>query len=225
MVQQHPQNLEKLSKSLFVLLKQRLGTQSKLSLKSPQENLYREMICNAVYFEDQGMVLLKLCHYDSLTHAKFYNAVQKVFKMKGSREMKTEFKVTINGIKFPYSKNKQDFPPVEISGQSKSKTVLELSVKGLSAMIFVSFFLKPILNQFVKNVGSLKPDLLMDDDDTHQLLPKKHTSNIGTCNLVTIEDEERLSEMGNKKPEYLNPEKPLDIKSKTTTGIKENMLM
>ena len=223
MVQQHPQNLEKLSKSMFVLLKQRLGTQSKLSLKSPHENLYREMICNAVYFEDQGMVLLKLCHYDSLTHAKFYNAVQKVFKMKGSREMKTEFKLTINGIKFPYSKNKQDFPPVEISGQSKSKTVLELSVKGLSAMIFVSFFLKPILNQFVKNAGSLKPDLLMDDDDTHQLLPKKHTSNIGTCNLVTIEDEERLSEMGNKKPEYLNPEKPLDIKSKTTTGIKENM--
>ena len=153
MVQHSPENLLNLNQSMFILLKRKLGNKSESDLHSPHEKLYRDMICNTDYSEEQTRILLQLCHFDSLTHQKFYNAVQKVFKMKGSKEMKTNFELTIEGIQFPYSRNKQKFPPVTITGESKSRRLLEITVEGLSAMIFVSFFLKPILNEFVKSTG------------------------------------------------------------------------
>ena len=164
MVQDSPQNISELSKSMMILLKSKSQSLSDLDLSSRHEKLFKRMILDATFSKEENQVNLKLCEFDSLTHHKFYNAIQKVFKIKGSREMKTKFSLTINGIKFPYSRNKKEFPPVGISAESKSKNVLEISVTGLSAMIFISFFLKPILNSFLKSLENV-PSVFKEDEN------------------------------------------------------------
>lgn len=163
MVQGSPQELLELSKSMFILLKQKLKSYPLLDVSSTHEKLYHEMINDAIYCEEQNQVRLRLMKFDSLTHYKFYSAIQKVFKLKGSREMRSKFNLTVKGIQFPYSRNKQDFPDVEISGESKSRNQLEVMVSGHSAIILISFFLKPILNQFIKSIDNVQAINLCDE--------------------------------------------------------------
>ena len=166
MVQESPKNITELSKSIMILLKSKAQSLSDLNLSSRHDKLFKRMILDATFSEKENQVHLKLCEFDSLTHHMFYNAIKKVFKIKGSREIKTKFSLTINGIKFPYSRNKQEFPPVEISAESKSKDLLEISVTGLSSMIFISFFLKPILNNFLKSLENV-PKVFKEDDSVN----------------------------------------------------------
>ena len=141
MAQQFPEDLKILSKSMLILLKHQLGSLSKFDSQSAHEKIYHNMIHHAEYCEEQNKIRLTLQEHDSLTHHKLYHAIQHVFKMKGPREIKNNFNLKITGIKFPHSRNKLEFPPVEISGQSISRTTLELTVSGPSSMIFVSYFL------------------------------------------------------------------------------------
>ena len=205
MAQKSPKDLQSLSKSMFILLKRKLGSLSDKDLCPGHEKVYRTMIRDAVYCEDQNQVQLRLCEFDSLTHHKFYQSIQKVFKMKGPREIKTEFNLTITDIKFPYSRNKQGFPPVEISGQSKSKTLFEISVSGLSAMIFVSFFLKPILNNFIKNTCSGETKHLKEQKDSEDNAKEERTGspkmNTTQSNNVTIQDVSDNDSNDGPKPE------------------------
>ena len=203
MVQDSPPNISELSKSMMILLKNKSQSLSDLDLSSSHEKLFKRMILDATFSEEENQVNLKLCEFDSLTHHKFYNAIQRVFKIKGSREIKTKFSLTINGIKFPYSRNKQEFPPVVILAESKSKNVLEISVTGLSAMIFISFFLKPILNSFLKsleNVPSVfKEDENRSDDSVRVQITKVAPPVDG--NEVSVEDVTDKDSDGSPKPQ------------------------
>jgi hypothetical protein len=203
MVQDSPPNISELSKSMMILLKNKSQSLSDLDLSSSHEKLFKRMILDATFSEEENQVNLKLCEFDSLTHHKFYNAIQRVFKIKGSREIKTKFSLTINGIKFPYSRNKQEFPPVVILAESKSKNVLEISVTGLSAMIFISFFLKPILNSFLKsleNVPSVfKEDENRSDDSVRVQITKVAPPVDG--NEVFVEDVTDKDSDGSPKPQ------------------------
>ena len=95
MVQESPKNITELSKSIMILLKSKAQSLSDLNLSSRHDKLFKRMILDATFSEKENQVHLKLCEFDSLTHHMFYNAIKKVFKIKGSREIKTKFSLTL----------------------------------------------------------------------------------------------------------------------------------
>ena len=230
MSQKSPKDLQLLSKSMFILLKQNFVSWSQSDQLATHEQIYKNMIRDAVYSEDQNLLHLRLTEFDSITHHKLFQAIQKVFKIKGPRETKAKFNLTINDIKFPFSRNKQGFPPVTIAAESKSKSLLEISVSGLSAMIFVSFFLKPILNQFVKTISIAPTDPLKEENKDHESdkiaqSPRAETSK--TTKEVTIgdvpqfdTDDDKLKTDKNDKRQFSDSEHEAEKGSKSNATNK-----
>ena len=159
-----PQSISLISKHALVLLKQKYEHQSSLELSSNSDKLYQILVNSCVLNSDQKQIELQLRGFNSLTHQKFYNAIQKVLKLKGSREMESRFELTTKPIKFPYSRNNQVFPAVKIAGESKSKDYMEITITGASGVIVLFFFLKSILKTFLKSIEDAQPNNLWEEE-------------------------------------------------------------
>ena len=202
MVMKSPQSISPLSQHLWILLKQKCVNHPVLDLSSDYNKLYQSLIRNSLLNKEQNEIKLQLQDFDSLTHQKFYNAIQKILKLKGSREMKPKFELTTKAIKFPYSRTQQDFPPVIITGESKSKNMLEIKITGASGLIIIAFFLKPILKTFLKSIESVQPNRLWSEETYSTSLDAKF-------NKFTKENK------GNKRGmDFLDDKTPINKKSK-----------
>ena len=158
-----PESLPILSKHVLILLKKRCTNFQTTDLSTDHENLYQNLIHYSVFEEQQNKVKLQLRDFNSLTHQKLYNAIQKIFKLKGSRVMKTNFELIINSVKFPYSRGRHEFSSVKIAGESKSINTLEITITGTASMIIVLFFLKSILKVFLKSIEDVQPNRMNDE--------------------------------------------------------------
>ena len=138
MLAQSPQSLPHLNASVLALLKDKCISNKALNVSPNRTKVYNSLVTGSAWDERSQ-------HFDSLTHKKFFNAIQKTLKIAGPRVMKTKFQCVSNAIKFPFSRDHREFPPVTFTGESKSINELEISITGDSAMIIVVFHLPSIL--------------------------------------------------------------------------------
>ena len=150
---QTPQSLSKLNGPFWILLKEKCMAKTDLDISPDHTKLYNDLIERSLW-DDQGQIItLQLRGYNSLSHKSFLNSILTVLKVKGPRDFKGKSQLESNPIKFPYSRNGNAFPPVQISGESKAINTFEFSFRGVSGMIIIGFFLQSILKAFLRNVS------------------------------------------------------------------------
>ena len=160
---QSPQSLPHLNASVLALLKEKCITNKALNVSPNRTKVYNSLVTGSVWDERSQQIKLWLLDFDSLTHKKFFNAIQKTLKIAGPRVMKTKFQCVSNAIKFPFSRDHSEFPPVTFNGESKSINELEISITGDSAMIIVVFHLPSILKQFLRSLDTVQPVTIFHD--------------------------------------------------------------
>ena len=137
---------------MLILLKVKCGSAMSFDLSSDPDRLYKSMMKESLWDEEEQKITLHLSGFDSLCHKKFFNAIQKALKLKGSREMPPKFQLKSNNLKFPFSRNKNEYSAIKIEGESMSIKLLELSISGDSVMIFVGFILQSIIKAFLTSI-------------------------------------------------------------------------
>ena len=155
MATEAPGSLSTLNGPCLILLKENSKEKSVRSLSPTQDKIYDELIAGSAWEEESQTVTLQLSNYNSMKHKKFFNAVQSVLKIKGTREMDSKFECKSNPVKFPFARGKREFPSVRIIGESKSIDMFQLSVVGESSVIIAAFFLKSILKCFLRSIKGM----------------------------------------------------------------------
>ena len=163
MLAQSPQSLPHLNASVLALLKDKCISNKALNVSPNRTKVYNSLVTGSAWDERSQQIKLWLLDFDSLTHKKFFNAIQKTLKIAGPRVMKTKFQCVSNAIKFPFSRDHSEFPPVTFTGESKSINELEISITGDSAMIIVVFHLSSILKQFLRSLDTVQPVTIFHD--------------------------------------------------------------
>ena len=186
-VTKDPGSMPSLTKHTLILLKKKYCVKDGFERTSEHDNLYQEMLHSSI-LEEHNKITFKLQNFDSLTHQKFYNEVQTVCKISGSKVMKSEFQIKLNDIKFPYSRTILDLPSVEILGVSKTRNLMEISISGDSVMIIVLFYLKSILKTFLQNIKNVQPNRLWDPTSDEDLLYEDKLE-IGSAKKREIDDD------------------------------------
>ena len=93
---------------------------------------------------------MRLNGFDSIAHKVFFDELKRKFK--GDYTIQREnITFTVRDICVPYDRRKNIFGDVVINGLTTSKRKLLLTMAGDGAMIFVAFYLKPVLMAFWKN--------------------------------------------------------------------------
>ena len=164
MATEAPGSLSTLNGPCLILLKENSKEKSVRSLSPTQDKIYDELIAGSAWEEESQTVTLQLSNYNSMKHKKFFNAVQSVLKIKGTRELNSKFECKSNPVKFPFARGKREFPSVRIIGESKSIDMFQLSVVGESSVIIAAFFLKSILKCFLRSIKGMHSNLLMGSD-------------------------------------------------------------
>ena len=182
------QSIAQLNEPMLILLKQKCESLSPMDLLSDPDQLYNSLIRGSVWEENEQKVTLQLSQFDSFCHKKFFNAAQKVLKAKGPRAMTNKFQIKSQLIKFPFSRTKHEFPPIMMVGESMSINMLEISVAGDSAMIFVGFILQSILKTFLKSIEGVQQGNVDWSDD----LPRPQ--NKETEKREYISDDDKISQ-------------------------------
>ena len=80
-VTKDPGSMPSLTKHTLILLKKKYCVKDGFERTNEHDNLYLQMIHSSILEEQK--INLKLQDFDSLTHQKFYNAVQTVCKISG----------------------------------------------------------------------------------------------------------------------------------------------
>lgn len=137
-------SLLELCRSAFVLYKE-----VKTYIAPPIWQELFEKCLQSGTFSSQKIELL-LNGFDSMAHKVFFDELKRKFK--GDYKIQREnIKFTVRDICVPYDRRKNVFGDVVIDGLTTSKRKLFLTIAGEGAMIFVAFYLKPVLMAFWKN--------------------------------------------------------------------------
>ena len=170
-------------------------TKTNLNISPDHNKVYNDLIERSVWEEQGQIITLQLTGYNSLCHKSFLNSILTVLKLKGPRDLKGTSKLDSNPIKFPYSRNEQAFPPVQICGESKTINMFEFSFSGESAMIIIGFFLQSILKSFLRSVETVpnRGRVLIDEEDdfevNHDALPSESNADINVDDEVYDKDQ------------------------------------
>ena len=137
-------SLLELCRSAFVLYKE-----VKTYIAAPIWQELFEKCMQTGRFSSQKIELL-LNGFDSIAHKVFFDELKRKFK--GDYKIQREnIKFTVRDICVPYDRRKNAFGDVVIDGLTTSKRKLLLTIAGEGAMIFVAFYLKPVLMAFWNN--------------------------------------------------------------------------
>ena len=111
--------------------------------------IFQDCIEDAIFSSQK--VSFRIRGFDSLVHHLLFKELQLKFKsdFKVDRNV---MKVRISDINIPYDRSKKSFGELMILGNTVSRRVLSLVLEGTGAMLFVAFYLKPILTEFWKKV-------------------------------------------------------------------------
>ena len=194
-VKQTPHSLSQLNGHFWILLKEKCMTKTNLNISPDHNKVYNDLIERSVWEEQGQIITLQLIGYSSLCHKSFLNSILTVLKLKGPRDSKGKSKLDSNPIKFPYSRNEKAFPPVQISGESKTINMFEFSFSGVSGMIIIGFFLQSILKTFLRSVETVpnRGRVLIDEEDdleaNHNALPSESDADINVDDEVYDKDQ------------------------------------
>ena len=137
-------SLLELCRSAFVLYKE-----VKTYIAAPIWQELFEKCLESGQFSSQK-IEMRLNGFDSIAHKVFFDELKRKFK--GDYTIQREnITFTVRDICVPYDRRKNIFGDVVIDGLTTSKRKLLLTMAGDGAMIFVAFYLKPVLMAFWKN--------------------------------------------------------------------------
>lgn len=153
------------------------------------QEIFQDCIEDAIFSSQQ--VSFRIRGFDSLVHQLLFKELQLKFKsdFKVDRNV---MKVRISDINIPYDRSKKSFGELMILGNTVSRRVLSLVIEGTGAMLFVAFYLKPILTDFWKKVQSsgikeayLPEESLVSKDEDFQ--PSTESSSTNSSDQSSVQ--------------------------------------
>ena len=151
--------------------------------KTLLDRVFLKVIESASSLNNGSGIKFAISGFKSVTHPSLLKIIEKKFMEKNKRRNFIVFELLVKSMKVPYLK-KHSFPPLKIK-TSSTRSKLSFTLSGESSMIFVLFYLRNILETFMKNLAvPLRDCYLSADSSSSSSTVSYDSSDDGTNNKV-----------------------------------------
>ena len=147
----NPESLPNIVEDTLYLLRRK----EKLICDTFHEELFQRAVSKTTI--KNSLFKIPLAGIDSLSHHLILPIILK--ELAAEKFGKLEEEVEIDGIKIPYDRKKNLYPAISLLVTSVSRRELQINITGDSGIIFILFYLKKCINEFIKNISKADIDI------------------------------------------------------------------